>query len=178
MNHYQELVDELRAIRRRYDELRRGDAAAIRRCKTAAEIALEPAFWRIVPPLAQQPWNFTHVVLLFPLAKQINPMRRAFSFGRFLRLRLQKPKDADDRRSLRFHRLLASSDRDELDHRLRGVLRLACADDASVDWGVLGTDVLWFFAESDIVRRRWAQDFYAPLPVAFEKGRDAVSIQP
>jgi hypothetical protein len=45
---------------------------------------------------------------------------------------------------------------------LRGILRLAAGDHAPVDWGGLGTDVLWFFAESDSVRRRWAQDFYAP----------------
>ena len=66
--------------------------------------------------------------------------------------------------ALRFRRLLSCRDRerDELDHRLRGVLRLACADKAPVDWGVLGVDILWFFAESDSVRRRWAQDFYAP----------------
>jgi CRISPR type I-E-associated protein CasB/Cse2 len=49
-----------------------------------------------------------------------------------------------------------------LDHRLRGILRLACGSGAPVDWGVLGVDILWFFAESGSVRRRWAQDFYAP----------------
>ena len=64
---------------------------------------------------------------------------------------------------LRFRRLLDSRDRDELDHRLRGILKLAAGDKTPVDWGVLGVDILWFFAESDMVRRRWAQDFYAPI---------------
>jgi hypothetical protein len=45
---------------------------------------------------------------------------------------------------------------------LRGILKLASGDHVPLDWGVLGTDILWFFAESDSVRRRWAQDFYAP----------------
>lgn len=178
MSRSQELQDELRAVRRRYDELRRGDTAALRRCKTAAEIALEPVYWRLVPSPAQQPRDFTHVALLFPLAKQAGSARGAFSFGRFLRRRLGKGGNEGDRGSLRFRRLLASSDRDELDHRLRGVLRLACADGAGVDWGVLGTDILWFFAESDNVRRRWAQDFYAPMPVTSESGPEVASSQP
>ena len=42
-------------------------------------------------------------------------------------------------------------------------MRLACGNRDPVDWGVLGTDMLWFFAESGSVRRRWAQDFYAPI---------------
>jgi CRISPR type I-E-associated protein CasB/Cse2 len=46
---------------------------------------------------------------------------------------------------------------------LRRVLRLACADKTPVDWGVLGVDILRFFADSDNVRRTWAQDFYAPI---------------
>jgi CRISPR type I-E-associated protein CasB/Cse2 len=67
-----------------------------------------------------------------------------------------------DGATLRFRRLLDSRDPDDLDHRLRGIVRLAAGDHTPLDWGVFGTDILWFFAESDSVRRRWAQDFYAP----------------
>jgi CRISPR type I-E-associated protein CasB/Cse2 len=97
------------------------------------------------------------VVLLFPLAPHAT--NEKFSFGRYL---FRQIGDRDNA-LLRFRRLLDSRDRDELDHRLRGILRLASGDRTPVDWGVLGTDILWFFAESDAVRRRWAQDFYAPI---------------
>lgn len=152
-----ELCADLRAVRGRYDKLPRGDRASLRRCRTADEIALEGTYWRIGGLLAQRQVHLPHVVLLFPLAPQATHER--FSLGGFLNRRLGSSSGA----ALRFRRLLDSRDRDDLDHRLRGLLRLACADQAPVDWGVLGTDILWFFAESDAVRRRWAQDFYAPV---------------
>jgi CRISPR type I-E-associated protein CasB/Cse2 len=151
-----ELATELRKVRVRYDALDRGQTAPLRRCRTAGDVGLESMFWRVAGPLADAA-NLAHVVLLFPLAAHRTDVR--FSFGRFLRGRLP---DTDGAK-LRFRRLLDSRDRDELDHRLRAMLRLTCADGASIDWGQLGRDILWFFAESDNVRRRWAQDFYAPL---------------
>ena len=39
----------------------------------------------------------------------------------------------------------------------------------------LGTDILWFFAESGNVRRRWAQDFYAPTSAGAIGGDSLVS---
>ena len=147
------LRDAIRAVRGRYDQLPRGQTAAIRRCKTADEVALEGVYWRIAASEhADQP-NLTHVVLLFPLVA--HRTKDDFAFGRYLRHQLGD----GDGAALRFRRLLDCRDRDELDHRLRGVLKLASRDGAAVDWGVLGTDILWFFAESDAVRRRWAQDF-------------------
>lgn len=154
-----DLREDLRAVRRRYDELRRGETAPLRRCRTADEVARERVYWRIGGALAHERHDLAHVVLLFPLAPQARPSSRPFTFGQFLRRKLGD----GDGAALRFRRLLASGDRDELDHRLRGVLRLACADKAPVDWGVLGADILWFFAESDAVRRSWAQNFYAPI---------------
>lgn len=155
-----ELQEGLRVVRGRYDELKRGETAPLRRCRTASEVALESAYWRVGGTLAHSEVHLAHVVLLFPLALQAGTSSRAFSFGRFLRGHLGESSGA----MLRFRRLIASGDRDELDHRLRGMLRLACADKAPLDWTILGRDILWFFAESDHVRRRWAQDFYAPMP--------------
>lgn len=152
------LREDLRAVRRRYDDLRRGETAPLRRCRTAEEVARERAYWLIGGALAHEKYDLAHVVLLFPLAQQVRPSARPFSFGWFLRQQLGD----GDGAALRFRRLLASSDKDELDHRLRGVLRLACAEKAPVDWGVLGADILWFF-ERDNVRRSWAQNFYAPI---------------
>jgi CRISPR type I-E-associated protein CasB/Cse2 len=151
-----QLSTDLRAARARYDKLPRGDIASLRRCRAADEIALEGVYWRLGSPLAQQQLYLPHVVLHFPLAAQ--RAKEGFSFGRFLNRQLGD----SDGAALRFRRLLDSRDRDDLDHRLRGILRLACADRSPVDWGLLGVDILWFFSESGAVRRRWAQDFYAP----------------
>ena len=156
-NRRSELRADLHAVRQRYDQLDRGEIAKLRRCRTADDIAIEGAYWRTGGPLAQQQIHLPHVVLLFSLAPQTSADR--FSFGDFLRRQLGE----GDGAKLRFRRLLDSRDRNDLDHRLRGLLRLASSDRAPVDWGSLGVDILWFFAESGAVRRRWAQDFYAPM---------------
>lgn len=152
-----ELMTALRQVRARYDALDRGETAPLRRCRTAAEVSLESAYWRTAGSLGHEQRQLAHVVLLFPLAPQSTDPR--FSLGRFLARQFGDSGGAQ----LRFRRLLDSRDRDQLDHRLRGALRLACGDGSRVDWGVFGLDVLWFFADSDRVRRRWAQDFYAPI---------------
>jgi len=150
------LADGIRAMRARYDGLPRGESAALRRCREAKNVALEGVYWRVAGTLGHEQRHLPHVALLFPLAQHHTSGH--FAFGAFLRRQLGDKDGA----ALRFRRLLDSRDRDDLDHRLRRVLRLACADGARVDWGALGVDVLWFFAESDTVRRRWAQSFYAP----------------
>jgi CRISPR type I-E-associated protein CasB/Cse2 len=156
-DHRQALAQDLRSVRAAYDQLERGESAAIRRARDAAELALEGVFWRIGGATARRERHLAHVVLAFPLAE--HRTMATFSFG----LYLQRAIGANASGLMRFRRLLASRDRDELDRRLRALLRLAAKDGAPVDWGVLGADVLWFFASSDRVRRRWAQDFYAPI---------------
>ncbi len=150
------LRDAIRQVRERYDRLHRGQTAALRRCRTAEDVALEGSYWQIGGSLAQEQRHLPHVVLLFPLAAHVNNER--FSVGRYLRRELENSPGA----VLRIRRVLDSRDRDELDHRMRGLLRLAAGNGSRVDWGTLGTDLLWFFAESGSVRRRWAQDFFAP----------------
>jgi len=159
VNYIDQLQYDLRAARRRYDELKRGETAPIRRCRNAGDLVLEPSYWRVGGSLAREQPHLAHVVLLFPLAAQRRALSPPFAFGQLLRRRLRGSASGP----LRFRRLLASGDRDELDHRLRSLLRLACTDNTAIDWGVLGVDILWFFAERDNVRRRWAQDFYAPI---------------
>lgn len=152
------LESDIREVRRRYDALDRGATAPLRRSRTAEDVALLGQYWRIAGALGREQRQLSHVALLFPWAGH----RRSdtFSFGRYLRRHL----GPGDGAALRFRRLLDCRDWDELDRRLRAVLRLARANDAPLDWGVFGTDVLWFFAESQAVRRKWAQDFYAPTP--------------
>jgi CRISPR type I-E-associated protein CasB/Cse2 len=160
-------VEALRAMRARYDELPRGESAPLRRCRTARDVEMESAFWRIAGA-APRP-SLAHVALLFPLAAQ--RASGSFSFGRMLQRKLGESPGA----ALRFRRLLDSRDPDDLDHRLRGMLRLACADGAPVDWGFLGADILSFFDERGFVRRRWAQDFYAPAPLLANPVTDPAS---
>jgi CRISPR type I-E-associated protein CasB/Cse2 len=155
-NRASQLCASLRSLRRAYDALPRGDVAVLRRCRTSDDVAVEGAFWRIARSVTPRQAHLAHVVLLFPFAGHSE--REGFSFGRLLHRELGDDAGA----ALRFRRVVESRDRDELDHRLRGLLRLACGGGAPVDWGVLGVDILWFFAESGAVRRRWAQDFYAP----------------
>jgi CRISPR type I-E-associated protein CasB/Cse2 len=118
-------------------------------------------YWRVAGDFSKNSSNFArhlpHVVLLFPYASQRT--KTGFSVGRFLRDHLGDKTGAN----LRFRRVLSVESRDELDHRLRALLRLTAGSGSPVDWGVLGRDMLWFFAESDATRRRWAQDFYAPM---------------
>ncbi len=154
------LEDSIREVRHRYDKLSRGETAGIRRAKTEKSLSLEGSYWRIS---AGGPTRLGHVVLHFPLLRH-RATAQQFSFGRFLRQALGDSSGAQ----LRFRRVLDSRNYEELDHRLRGLLRLASTDAASVDWGVLGADICWFFAQSDNVRRKWAQDFYAPTASAHE----------
>lgn len=160
-DHGEQLAAGIRAVRARYNHLERGAVARLRRCRSASDIELEAAYWRVAGDFVKSSPNFArhlpHVVLLFPYAGQ--RIRIGFSVGRFLRDHLGDSAGA----SLRFRRLLSVESRDELDHRLRALLRLATSTGGRVDWGILGRDMFWFFAESDATRRRWAQDFYAPM---------------
>lgn len=155
--HGQKLADAIRAVRARYDALERGQVAQLRRCRTAGELVLEPVYWRVAGDAPKTVTNLPHVVLLFPFAGHRSNAK--FSFGWFLHERLGDQAGA----ALRFRRMISVESRDELDHRLRAILRLTAASGVPVDWGILGRDLLWFFAESDATRRRWAQDFYAPM---------------
>lgn len=155
-------VTKIREVRRRFDDSPRGDTASIRRCKAEEDVALDGTFWRIGGDLARTSarWQvrLSHVVLLFPLARQ--RAHEKFSFGRFLNRHLG---DSDAAR-IRFRRLMESRDPDELVHRMRAMLRLSCGQsDAPVDWGNLGFELMNFFSEGGHVRRGWAQDFYAPF---------------
>ncbi len=162
--HGDELATSIRDIRARFDALDRGEVAHVRRSRSARELVLEPVYWRVVGDVsarhAEIAAHGAHVVLLFPYAKHRAHPR--FATGRYFRDHLGD----GDGAALRFRRLLACESREELDHRMRGVLRLVAGEGAPVDWGVLGRDLLWFFAESNRVRRDWAQDFYAPLRTA------------
>lgn len=128
------LREALRSVRRRYDQLDRGKTAQIRRCRTADDVALEGAYWKIGETLAYAQRHLPHVVLLYPMAPHASISGRRFSFGRYLRRQIGD----SDGATLRFRRLLDSRDREELDHRLRGILRLAAGDHAPVDWGSSG----------------------------------------
>lgn len=150
------LRGRLRDARMRYDQLSQGHCAHIRRCKTASDLLVEGSYWRIGGALAHEEQYLPHVVLLFPFASHVRHDR--FSFGCYLHAHLGNPGGA----TFRFRRLLDSRDGPELDRQLRAIMRLVTRARAPVDWGVVGTDILDFYVKRNEVRRRWAQDFYAP----------------
>ena len=149
-----ERQQQLRAVRHRYDALSAGDRAILRRCKNEDEIRLEGAYWRTVGDAKDVEHALVTAVLLFPLAP--HQTKQGFSFGRFLRQHLTS---SEEGAALRVRRVV-QAERDELAHRLRGLLKLASGGEKAVDWGVLGSDLVYF---GDSVRRRWTQDFFAPL---------------
>ena len=146
---------QMRRVRERYDALGPGDRAVLRRCKTEDDLRLEGAYWRVVGDARDLERGIATAVLLFPLAAQRTSER--FSFGRYLRSHLKVDHDGT---TLRVRRVI-QSERDQLAHRLRGLIKLAEAGDGTpgIDWGVLGADLARF---GDHVRRNWTQDFFAP----------------
>jgi CRISPR type I-E-associated protein CasB/Cse2 len=146
----------VRAVRKAYDNLSPGEQAQIRRCREANEVLLEAAFWRVVRPSpADARPRLAYVVACFPAADQTRRIAD-FTLGGFLRRTLY-PRRLKAGEAIRFRQLVLARDRDESLHRLR---RLLVHADRPVDWGVIGIDLFYL---GDIVRRRWAQDFYAPL---------------
>lgn len=157
-----ELEERVRRLRSSYDALPPGGRATLRRCGTADELLLEGTFWRLVAEAAvpdNQRTRMAHVVACFDAAQQSD---HAEPFGRWLRrTAFDRTTDADlPARAVRVRRLLAARDRDELVHQLRRLLRHGFQSaHRGVEWGALGTDILFW---GDGVRRRWAQDFFAP----------------
>jgi CRISPR type I-E-associated protein CasB/Cse2 len=167
IDHGEELRVALRAVRRNYDKLSRGARARLRRCSSAEELRLLGAFYQVADGLQREQPHLHHVVYLFAFAEQLPKLPAHWSFGVFLRRRIA---DSPTGRH-RFERLLAANSRRELDRHCRELLRQCCATSgARVEWGALGQDVLWYFAQSDRVRVKWAQGFFAPLasPVEIE----------
>jgi CRISPR type I-E-associated protein CasB/Cse2 len=151
--------DDLRSVREAYDALSRGDRAVLARCRSAAEIQLEGLFWMLVARVpASHRSKLAPVVVAFPGASQARRTAQ-FQLGRHLRRTLYASKPTlKPAEAVLFRRLLAAEDREELVHLLRRVLTRA---EASVDWGVLGSDIVYWGPR---VQRTWAQDFYSPLP--------------
>lgn len=147
-----------RALRAGYDALPPGAKATLRRCATADELRTEGVFWRLVDD-ARVPqearFNMAFLAGCFDTAKAGHN-----SFARWVRRTAYdevKPGDLPAR-SLRFRRLLAAGDRDELVHHLRALLKHGSQKSKDgVDWGELGSDIYFW---GDVVRRRWAEQFF------------------
>jgi len=155
MNAVDDVKDQIRAVRKRYDALSPGDRAVLRRCKSSDEVMLEGAYWRVAGEAHRR--ALADVVLLFGEAP--HRATKDFSLGRHLRTHLSSAKEGH---SVRVRRLV-QCERDDLAHRLRGLLRLTSAGHVAIDWGVLGADIFFF---GDAVRRRWTQDFFAPISLS------------
>jgi CRISPR type I-E-associated protein CasB/Cse2 len=165
-----------RALRAGYDALSPGAKATLRRCTTADELRAEGVFWRLVedagvPEDARFRFNMAFLVHCFDLRwKAGNAL-----FARWLRSTAYgdvKPSELPAR-SLRFRRLLAADDRDELVHHLRALLQHGFQKSKTgIDWGELGADIAYWGGRGiDTVRRRWAEQFFTNAESQIEENR-------
>lgn len=152
---FSKTIDDVREARRRFDSMSAGDRAQLRRTKDVEDLLMEGAYWRLVGNLHRP--GLPNVVLLFGEAPH-RIFKMGFSFGRFLKQHLPSNEESQ---SLRFRRII-ESEREDLPHRMRGLLRLASKREKPVDWGALGADIIFF---GDAVKRRWTQDFFAPIQI-------------
>jgi CRISPR type I-E-associated protein CasB/Cse2 len=150
----------LRDVRARYDRLSRGATAPLRRCEVADALKFHRTFYRLADGLERQEHHLHHVVLHFPLARQVRAPKPHWNFGTHLRNTIGESTTGQRR----FTALLECRDREELDRHVRDLLKQSCPGGLpAVDWGCLGLDILWFFAASNRVKLRIAQGFYAPM---------------
>jgi len=154
-----ELAEAIRGCRARYDRMRRAQRAQLQRKGHEAKVLRwEGLYWNLIGETLSEEPHLVHVVFLFPHAEQRRAKVGRFSFGQYLRTA-----DSPSEHAMRRILSIQSSDdvnRDALDRQLRASLTRVARP---LDWGEFGVDVLWFFAESGRVRRRWAEDFYAPI---------------
>jgi CRISPR type I-E-associated protein CasB/Cse2 len=157
------LFATLRSARALYDDEKRfrsGDRASLRAAKHSDDLLTNGAFWRLVAVAAndRRP-TLRYAIICFDGAKHANGAPR---FATSLRRTVYADVEDVDLvgRALRFRRLLASESREELVHHLRRSLRHAAqaGEGLRVDWGTLGAEVVRW---GPVVRRRWAEDFYA-----------------
>jgi len=167
-----QLAARIRDLRRHYDALSPGSRATLKRCSTANDVLLEGDFWRLIAESRVADdvrARVAHVVACFPAAKQASTT--AEPFGTWLRNAIYSDVSNADllARSTRVRRLLVARDRDELVHGLRRLVRHGFQKSQhGLDWGQLGADIVYW---GDGVRRRWAQDFFAPA----KRARSATS---
>lgn len=184
-----EVIEEMRA---RFDgkgERRRkmspGDVATIKRFATIGDALVDGVFWSLARPVIDD--RCRHIdddgrreMVERDVAEALAAVLCAYGcagntgsrlrFGRWLYEGFAAKSIPTDGAAMRFRQLVAARSCDELAHRLRSLLKLV---GAPLDWATLTEDVIeWASGERgrDVVRRKWAQDFYGTLDAT--EGRD------
>ncbi len=149
--------------RRRGRRGRGGDRAQLRRCRSSLEVVACPAFHRLFHRL--QPLGRVDGSRLAPAAAVLahvkgqpeGPGRTSFART------MASPRPGGDQprvSGLRFRRLLALEDREELLVALVRIVRLL---DGTAPVVSLADDIYWW---GERVKERWAYDYYATAPQA------------
>lgn len=149
-------AQEIRDLRKKYEELTEGERTALKNCPNAIAIMGDRTFWKLAGSQSDDNrLRLAHLVACFPAAPQLSDPA-GFKPGAFLREALypgQNPQTPEQ--ALKYKHLTQARDVDELVPRIR---KLLSETKKPVDWGVLGRDLFFW---SDKVRKAWDKDFYA-----------------
>jgi CRISPR system Cascade subunit CasB len=147
---------------------RRGERAILRRCHSLAEVALDKAFNDLLRDLHKKDVQLgRHLQGLAPAARVLMEVREeapGLTLGKLMARPGKDPKKGAVS-GLRFRRLLAIDDLEDLVQALIRVVRL-CDEQAPVL--PLAADIFdWADPnQREKVRQRWAYDYYANVPDA------------
>lgn len=137
-----------------------GDRAALRRCRSAAEIAFIPYFHRLRLDLIKiayvQPQSLARVAGIMSHVKNYDESN-VWSIARQMAARKEgsdQPRVSD----LRFRRLLAVDDADELYGSMIRIVRLL---GGAVDIPSLADGIYWWNGRT---KNTWAYDYYSEAP--------------
>jgi CRISPR system Cascade subunit CasB len=138
-----------------------GDRAALRRCRSAAEVAFVPYFHQLRLDLVKiayvQPQSLARVVGVLSHVKDYDE-----SNARSIAQQMAAKKDGSDQArvsDLRFRRLLAIDDADELYGPMIRIIRLL---GGGADIPSLADGIYWW---NDRTKNTWAYDYYSEAPV-------------
>ncbi|MFZ5584668.1 MAG: type I-E CRISPR-associated protein Cse2/CasB [Thermodesulfobacteriota bacterium] len=147
---------------------RRGDRAQLRRCRTPGQVAMDKAFNDLLRdlrvknvPLGDHPQGLAAAALVL---MDVRDESAELTLGQLMAAPGKNPKQGAVS-GLRFRRLLAIDDLDELTQALIRVVRL-CGDKAPVT--ALASDIFeWADPEQrEKIRQNWAREYYAHVPDA------------
>ncbi|HNQ33367.1 MAG: CRISPR-associated protein Cse2 (CRISPR_cse2) [Euryarchaeota archaeon ADurb.Bin009] len=139
-------------------ERARGDRAALRRCRSAQEIAFVPAFHRLRHDLSRiAPVDAEKLAVVAGILSHVRKNDYSLRFAQ----QMATSKDGGDRArvsGLRFRRLLKIEGRDDLYGAIVRIVRLL---DGSVNIASLADGVYWW---NERTKNNWAFDYYDRAP--------------
>lgn len=145
---------------------RRGDRAQLRRCRALGQVVMDKAFNDLLRdlrvknvPLGDHPQGLAAAALVL---MEVRGESEEPTLGRLMAAPGKNPKQGT-LSGLRFRRLLAIDDLDELTQALIRVVRL-CGEKAPVT--SLARDIFEWAdpAQREKIRQSWARDYYANIP--------------